>query len=48
MALKLRKGTDAERLSITPASGELIYTTDTKQIFVGDGTTAGGVFVGGG
>jgi hypothetical protein len=46
MALKLRKGTDAERLLITPASGELIYTTDTKQIFVGDGTTAGGVFVG--
>jgi hypothetical protein len=46
MALKIRKGTDAERLTITPASGELIYTTDTKQIFVGDGTTAGGVFVG--
>jgi hypothetical protein len=46
MALKIRKGTDAERLTITPAAGELIYTTDTKQIFVGDGTTAGGVFVG--
>jgi hypothetical protein len=46
MALKIRKGTDAERLTITPASGELIYTIDTKQIFVGDGTTVGGVFVG--
>jgi Major tropism determinant N-terminal domain len=46
MALKIRKGTDAERLTVTPAAGELIYTTDTKQIFVGDGTTAGGVFVG--
>ena len=46
MALKIRKGTDAERLTITPASGELIYTTDTKQIFVGDSTTVGGIFVG--
>jgi hypothetical protein len=46
MALKLRKGTDAERQTVTPASGELIYTTDTKQIYVGDGTTIGGVFVG--
>ena len=46
MALKIRKGTDAERLTITPASGELIYTTDTKQIFVGDATTVGGIFIG--
>ncbi len=46
MALKIRKGTDAERLLATFASGELIYTTDTKQLFIGDGTTAGGVFVG--
>jgi len=46
MALKLRKGTNAERQTVTPASGELIYTTDTKQIYVGDGTTIGGVFVG--
>jgi hypothetical protein len=46
MALKIRKGTDADRLAITPASGELIYTTDTKQFFVGDGTTVGGIFIG--
>ena len=46
MALKLRKGTDAERLLVTFSEGELIYTTDTKQIFVGDGSTTGGVFVG--
>jgi len=46
MALKIRKGTDAERLTITPASGELIYTTDTKQLFVGDGTIVGGTFIG--
>jgi hypothetical protein len=42
MALQVRRGTNAERLGITPSEGELIYTTDTKQIYVGDGTTAGG------
>jgi hypothetical protein len=42
MALQVRRGTNAERLQITPAEGELIYTVDTKQLYVGDGTTAGG------
>lgn len=42
MALKLRRGTNAERLTVTPEQGELIYTTDTKRLFVGDGSTAGG------
>jgi len=45
MALRLRRGTDAERLLVTPAEGELVYVTDTKKLFVGDGTTAGGVAV---
>jgi hypothetical protein len=42
MALQIRRGTDAERLTITPAEGELIYTTDTKLIYIGDGSTLGG------
>ena len=42
MALQVRRGTNAERLGITPLAGELIYVTDTKQLYVGDGTTAGG------
>lgn len=42
MALQIRRGTNAERLAITPLAGELIYVTDTKQLYVGDGTTAGG------
>lgn len=42
MALQVRRGTNAERLGITPAEGELIYVTDTKQLYIGDGTTAGG------
>ena len=45
MALRLRRGTDAERLNITPIEGELIYTTDTKLLYAGDGTTAGGTLV---
>ena len=46
MALRLRRGTDAERLLITPLQGELIYATDTKKLYVGDGATQGGVLVG--
>ena len=42
MALRLRRGTNVERGLITPADGELVYTTDTKRLYVGDGTTVGG------
>jgi hypothetical protein len=48
MALKLRRGPNSDRLSFTPAQGELIYTTDTKLVYIGDGITVGGVGVGGG
>jgi hypothetical protein len=47
MALRLRRGTDAERQLITPVEGELIYTTDTKSVYIGDGTTAGGIVISG-
>ena len=46
MALRLRRGSDNDRQLITPLQGELIYTTDTKKIYVGDGATQGGVLVG--
>lgn len=46
MALRLRRGTNAERLTITPALGELIYATDTQLVYVGDGNTVGGIIVG--
>lgn len=47
MALKLRRGIEAERLGITPAEGELLYVTDhvtqdVSPLWVGDGTTPGG------
>lgn len=45
MHLRLRRGTDAERLLITPKEAELIYVTDTKKIYVGDGSTLGGLEV---
>lgn len=47
MSLKIRRGTNTERLQITPAEGELIYTTDTKNLYIGDGTTVGGTLTNG-
>ena len=48
MALQLRRGTSGTRTSIVPDAGELIYTTDNKLVYVGDGSTAGGTLVSGG
>ena len=45
MTLRLRRGLDINRQSIVFAEGELVYTTDTKEIYVGDGSTVGGVRV---
>lgn len=42
MPLRIRRGTNSERLTITPLEGELVYTTDTKLLYIGDGTSAGG------
>ena len=41
-----RQGSDADRKLIVLDSGELGYTTDTGRLFVGDGSTAGGLLVG--
>lgn len=43
MSLQIRRGTAAQLANITPVQGELIFTTDTQQVYVGDGTTAGGI-----
>jgi hypothetical protein len=45
MALQLRRGSNLQRLSITPQPGELIFTTDQKALWIGDGLTAGGINV---
>lgn len=45
MALQIRRGTSTELVNFVPAEGELIYTTDIKKLYVGDGSTAGGLDV---
>lgn len=47
MALQVRRGLSTDRTSITPVAGELLYTTDTKNLYVGDGSTAGGNIISG-
>jgi len=46
--IQIRRGVEAQRAAVTPDAGELLFTTDNKQLFVGDGATAGGLLVGGG
>jgi Major tropism determinant N-terminal domain len=50
MALQIRRGTEAQRQSLsgtsTPAIGEPLFTTDTRKLFIGDGSTTGGVALG--
>ena len=48
MALQLRRGSSSGLSGVIPDPGELIYTTDTKLVYVGDGSTAGGTAVSGG
>jgi hypothetical protein len=44
--LKLRRGTDVQRQTVTLEQGELGYTTDGKRVWVGDGFTIGGNTIG--
>lgn len=37
------RGTTSERLSFTPLIAELVFDTSIGQMFVGDGTTLGGI-----
>jgi microcystin-dependent protein len=46
LKLLVRRGTDTERKEVTLDEGEFGYTTDTKRVFIGDGTTPGGTLVG--
>ena len=42
MSLQIRRGTEAQRSAITFDLGEIVYTTDSKKLYVGDGGTPGG------
>jgi len=46
MAIRIRRGTDAQRLTVVLQDGEIAWTTDTQEFFVGDGVTLGGIFIG--
>jgi hypothetical protein len=46
--IQIRRGVEAQRALVTPDTGELLFTTDNKQLFIGDGATAGGLLIGGG
>ena len=41
--IQVRRGTNAERLTVTLDQGEPAWTTDTKRIYFGDGVTVGGI-----
>jgi len=43
MPLQIRRGTTTQRTAIVPLPGELIYDTTTGGIYVGNGTTSGGL-----
>ena len=43
--LQIKRGLENTRSTQTPASGELIITTDEHKLYVGDGSTAGGIAV---
>ncbi len=45
--LQVLRSTEANRTGATPAAGEPLWTTDEEKLFIGDGSTAGGIQVGG-
>jgi len=43
MALKIRRGTTAQRTAVVPASGELVFDTTEVKLYIGNGSTSGGI-----
>ncbi|WFZ78498.1 hypothetical protein MQM1_015 [Aeromonas phage vB_AsaP_MQM1] len=41
--IQVRRGLDASRPAFTPDVGEPLFTTDKYKLFIGDGTTPGGL-----
>lgn len=41
--IKLRRGTNTQRKSVILDQGEIVYTTDTKRLYVGNGVLSGGI-----
>jgi len=45
MAIRIRRGTNAQRVPVVFELAEIAFTTDTKKFYIGDGTTAGGILI---
>lgn len=45
MAFRIRQGLESARAAVIPALGEPLWTTDTNRLYIGDGSTPGGVAV---
>ena len=43
--IQIRRGTDAERATVTFDPGEPVWTTDTNSLYVGGGSTVGGIAI---
>lgn len=43
MPLQIRRGPTADRVAFTPVEGELIFDTQSKSLYIGDGSTTGGI-----
>ena len=43
MALQIRRGPTADRMSYTPVVGELVWDTSTNSLYIGNGSIAGGL-----
>jgi hypothetical protein len=46
LKLVVRSGPDSDRQNVVLDVGEIGYTTDTKRLYVGDGSTSGGILAG--
>jgi hypothetical protein len=45
MSLRIRRGLNSQRSSVLLDTGEIAWATDTKKLYVGDGSTSGGVHI---
>lgn len=45
LKLLIRRGLNSERLNVVLTQGELGFTTDNKKLYIGDGSTLGGIQV---
>lgn len=45
MAIRIRRGTDAQRAPVVFELAEIAFTTDTHKFYIGDGLTPGGILI---